>query len=188
MNDSEIVEHLKHNRNDKVLVILYKNLPVIKKMIITNGGNSEDAEDIFQEALVVVCMNVKKTDFKLTSKLSTYIYSICRFMWKDELKRRNKMIFSYTDTIKDTIDENALSAMQQEEQMKIAESVVTSLGERCKELLELFYSGKMKLKEIAAKMGYSSENTAKNQKYKCIEAAKKNLKGMNVNISKTYPA
>ncbi len=183
MNDSEIVEHLKHNRNDKVLVILYKNLPVIKKMITSNGGNSEDAEDIFQEALIVLCMNVKKNGFTLSSKLSTYLYSICRYMWKDELKRRNKMVFSYTDTIKDTIDENALIAIQQEEQMKIAESVVKSLGERCKELLELFYSGKMKLKDIAEKMGYSSENTAKNQKYKCIETAKKNLREVNSNIN-----
>jgi RNA polymerase sigma factor (sigma-70 family) len=188
MSDIEIIEHLKGNRNDKVLIVLYKNLPVIKKMITTNGGNSEDAEDIFQEALVVLCMNVKKTDFILTSKLSTYMYSICRFMWKDELKRRNKMVFSYTDTIKDTIDENALTAIQQEEQLKIAESVVKLLGDRCKELLELFYSGKMKLKEIAEKMGYSSENTAKNQKYKCIEAAKKNLKEMNSTISNPYNA
>jgi hypothetical protein len=36
----------------------------------------------------------------------------------------------------------------------------------------------MKLKDIAAKMGYSSENTAKNQKYKCLEAAKNKLKEM----------
>lgn len=188
MNDGEIIENLKHNRNDKVLVTLYKNLPVIKRMIIANGGSSEDAEDVFQEALVIVCMNVKKTDFILTSKISTYIYSICRFVWKDELKKRNKMIFSYTDTITDTIDENALTAIQQEEQFKAAEDVVKSLGERCKELLELFYTGKMKLKEIALKMGYSSENTAKNQKYKCIEAAKKNLKDVNHAISNTYTA
>ena len=188
MNDRELIEHLKHNRNDKALVMLYKNLPVIKKMIVANGGNSEDAEDIFQEALVVVCMNVKKPDFRLTSKLSTYLYSICRFMWKDELKKRNKIIFSYTDTIKDTIDENALTAIQWEEQLKVAETVVKSLGDRCKELLELFYSGKMKLKEIAQKMGYSSENTAKNQKYKCIEAAKKNLKEVNSAISNSYIA
>lgn len=188
MNDGEIIEHLKHNRNDKVLIMLYKNLPVIKRMIVANGGNSEDAEDIFQEALVIVCTNVKKTDFVLTSKISTYIYSICRFMWKDELKKRNKMIFSYTDTITDTIDETAITAIQREEQFKIAEDVVRSLGDRCKELLELFYSGKMKLKEIAQKMGYSSENTAKNQKYKCIEAAKKNLKEVNSNVSNTYTA
>lgn len=181
MNDNEIIEQLKKNSNDKALVALYKNLPVIKKMIVANGGKSEDAEDVFQEALVVVCNNVRRGDFVLTSKLSTYIYSICRFMWKDELKRRNRLVFSYTDTIKDTIDENALSAIQQEEQIKIAESVVKTLGDRCKELLEMFYSGKMKLKEIAEKMGYSSENTAKNQKYKCIEAAKKNLKSMQSN-------
>ncbi|WP_315821201.1 hypothetical protein [Paraflavitalea speifideaquila] len=50
------------------------------------------------------------------------------------------------------------------------------LGERCRELLLLFYNGGLKLKDIAARMGYSSENTAKNQKYKCLEAARNKLK------------
>jgi len=184
MTDNEIVEHIKNNKNDKILVTLYKNLPMIRKMILSNGGKVEDAEDIFQEALVVLCMNVKKPDFKLTSRLSTYLYSICRFMWKDELKKKNKMNFSYVDTIKDTIDENAIEEeIEKEEQNKVAENVINSLGYRCKELLELFYTGQMKLKDIAIKMGYSSEATAKNQKYKCIEAAKKNLKEAQVNSS-----
>jgi hypothetical protein len=34
----------------------------------------------------------------------------------------------------------------------------------------------MKLKNIALKMGYSNEATAKNQKYKCLEAAKNRLR------------
>lgn len=177
MTDNEIVEHIKNNRNDKVLGGLYKNLPMIRKMITANGGKTEDAEDIFQEALVVFCMNVKKEDFKLTAQLSTYLYSICRFMWKDELKKKNRMNFTYVDTIKDNVDENAIEeVIEKEEKSKTAESIVNSLGDRCKELLELFYTKKLKMIEIAKIMGYSSEGSAKNQKYKCIEMAKKNLK------------
>lgn len=184
MTDNEIVEHIKNNKNDKILVTLYKNLPMIRKMILTNGGKVEDAEDVFQEALVVLCMNVKKPDFKLTSQLSTYLYSICRFMWKDELKKKNKMNFTYVDTIKDTIDENAIEeAIRKEEESKMAENIINSLGDRCKELLALFYTGQMKLKDIAVKMGYNSEATAKNQKYKCLETAKKNLRASQINLS-----
>ena len=183
MSDNEIVEHIKNNKNDKVLVSLYKNLPMIRKLITSNGGKVEDAEDIFQEALVVLCLNIRKPDFKLTSKLSTYLYSICRFMWKDELKKKNRMSFKEVDVIKDeTIAEDVAEEMiQSEERNKKAEEVINALGERCKELLELFYTKKMKMKEIAVKMGYSSENTVKNQKYKCLEAAKKNYKTMQGN-------
>jgi len=176
MTDNEIIEHIKTNRNDKVLVTLYKNIPMIKKMVITNGGKMDDVEDIFQEALLVLCMNVKKNDFKLTSKLSTYLYSICQFMWKAELRKRNRTNIHFVDTIKDiTSDENELhEQLEKEKQESLAENVYHSLEERCKQLLSLFYTKKIRMKEIAEMMGFSSEDSAKTQKYKCIEAARKN--------------
>lgn len=67
-------------------------------------------------------------------------------------------------------------AIVQEERAKLAEKVVAELKDRCRELLLLFYEGGLKLKDIATRMGYSSENVAKNQKYKCLEAARNRLK------------
>ena len=76
----------------------------------------------------------------------------------------------------DATEEAAIAeAVEKESKIKIAEKVLTELGDKCRELLVLFYSGTMKLKDIAAKMGYTSENSAKNQKYKCLEGAKRKL-------------
>ncbi len=84
---------------------------------------------------------------------------------------------SRTDKIIDAPDEDNFEAqVEQDKQAKLAEKIVSELGDRCQEILMLFYQSKMSLKDIALKMGYNSENTAKNQKYKCLEAAKKNLK------------
>jgi DNA-directed RNA polymerase specialized sigma24 family protein len=69
-----------------------------------------------------------------------------------------------------------------EARIRLAEKVLNELGERCRELLLFFYTGGMKLKDIAVKMGYNSENTAKNQKYKCLEAAKNRLKELKQSI------
>ena len=60
-------------------------------MIHSNGGRPQDAEDVFQEALIILVGKIRKSDFKLTAKLSTYLFSVCRFLWKD--KRKENYMF-----------------------------------------------------------------------------------------------
>ena len=176
MADQEIIELLRNNSNDKAFLALYKHFPLVRKMIISRGGKLEDAEDIYQEALIVLCRKVTQPEFKLTAQLSTYLFSVCRFMWNDELKKRGKQnLVEFDDNIDKAEEDSLNEILEKESQNKIAEKIINELGDRCKELLLLFYSGTMKLKDIASKMGYSSENTAKNQKYKCLENAKNKL-------------
>jgi RNA polymerase sigma factor (sigma-70 family) len=177
MDDQKIIELIRSQKNDKALIALYKNFPMIRKMIRLKGGTAADAEDVFQEALIILCRKVKATDFTLTAQLSTYLFSVCRLLWKDEWKKRKH---HNTYTLENDVTEPEEEALQQmilqEEQAKLAEKVLHELGHRCRELLLLFYQGGLKLKEIAARMGYNTENTAKNQKYKCLEGAKNRLK------------
>jgi RNA polymerase sigma factor (sigma-70 family) len=175
MDDQRIMELIRNQKHEKAFNVLYRYFPVVKKMVLANGGRMEDAQDIYQEALIVFYRKAADPSFKLTSGINTYLYSICRFMWMDQSRKQQKLAF--VDIEKETINENEFMAdIEKEEQFKLAEKVIEGLGERCKELLVLFYFHSKKLKDIAEKMGYNSENTAKNQKYKCLEAAKNKLK------------
>jgi RNA polymerase sigma factor (sigma-70 family) len=177
MKDEKIIELVRSGRNDKALAVLYKHFPMMQKMIRSNGGNVQDAEDIFQEALIVACRKIRETDFKLTAQLSTYLFSICRFLWKDELKKRKGHPVHDLETGLEGAEEQDLGDLvDAESRAMLAEKALNELSGRCRELLMLFYHGGMKLKDIAAKMGYNSENTAKNQKYKCLEGAKNRLR------------
>jgi RNA polymerase sigma factor (sigma-70 family) len=177
MTDQQIMQLLRTNRTDRALGILYKHFPMMRKMILAKGGTKQDAEDIFQEALVIFCRKAKDYEFQLTSQLSTYLYGICYFLWKDEKRRSQKFISTEIDNELIKADEVSITELLEEDnQVKQAEKVLNELGERCRELLLLFYNGGIRLKDIARKMGYSSEATAKNQKYKCLEAARLKLK------------
>jgi len=179
MEDQKIIELIRSHKNDQALLALYKNFPAVKKMIRSKGGNGADAEDIFQEALIILCRKIKDSGFILTARLSTWLFSVCRFLWKDELKKRKNHTVLDFETGLDAAEEQQLKDRTEEDaRIKLAEKVINELGERCREVLLLFYNGGLKLKDIATKMGYSSENTAKNQKYKCLEAAKNRLKEM----------
>lgn len=177
MHDQKIIELIRTDNNDKALAALYKHFPMMRKMILSKGGNTEDAEDIFQEALIIFCRKAKEPGFELTAQLSTYLFSICRFLWKDELKRRKPLTsFDFETGFKQAEEKEIEELLERETRAKLAEKVLNELGERCRELLLLFYKGGFKLKDIASKMGYNSESTAKNQKYKCLEGAKNKLK------------
>jgi RNA polymerase sigma factor (sigma-70 family) len=176
MTDIQIIENIKNGKDDAAFLALYKYFPQIRKMVLSKGGKAEDAQDIYQDALIILHKKIMEGNFKLTSKLNTYLYSVCRYIWKDQQKKNSKLPSFEFNEETDTIDVSGLEEMvEKENRIKVAEKIISELGERCKELLLLFYSGTMKLKDIAVKMGYNSESTAKNQKYKCLETAKKKL-------------
>lgn len=178
MPDQQILEHIRTGHSDKALASLYKHYPMTRKMVRTYGGNAADAEDIFQEALIILVRNVRERDLHLTSKLSTYLYGICRLLWKEELRRHHRPLPPGLGQEPSDIDGpgDKTFNLDMEEHARLAEKALDELGDRCRELLVLFYHAGVTLKNIASRMGYRSENTAKNQKYKCLEAAKLRFK------------
>ncbi|HEY6899519.1 MAG TPA: sigma-70 family RNA polymerase sigma factor [Puia sp.] len=171
MNDQMILELIRTDQNDRALDALYRHFPMIRKLIRSNGGDRQDAEDVFQEALIILIRKVKGSEFRLTAQLSTYLYSVCKYVWKDELKKRNREL-----PLNFEIEPGIEATIEDESRARLAEQVIAELKDRCRELLLFFYEGRLKLQEIAERMGYSSGNTAKNQKYKCLEAARDRLK------------
>src|SRR5258705_11058735 len=102
MYDQQIIWLFRENNEDKAFNVLYKHFPMIRKSVLSNGGNAQDAEDIFQEALIILCRKAKDPGFKLTAQLSTYLFSVRRFLWKDELKKRKPFVSIDFETWLDT--------------------------------------------------------------------------------------
>lgn len=168
MTDQEIILHLKNNHYSKAVKGLYDVLPSVKQYIKTNNGSAEDAKDIFQDALVILYKKINEETFILSVSIKTYLQAIVRNLWLQELRRRKKLPESVmTEDIEDVIKE-------EEHGFKIATAAFNLLGEKCRELLMLFYFGKKSFREIATTLSFSDERVAKNQKYRCLQKAKEN--------------
>jgi RNA polymerase sigma factor (sigma-70 family) len=177
MDDNKIIELLKVGKQDKAFVKLYKNYPQVEKLILSKGGSKEDAKDTFQEALIIFYEKVVNTEFKLTSAIGTYLYSVCRFLWKDELiKRKGKQSVDTDFEFSSEEESEFQQALEKEAKFKQLESVLTQIGEKCLQLLKMFYYQGLSMKIIASKVGLKSEKIAKNQKYKCLERAKQKVR------------
>ncbi|MCF1421020.1 RNA polymerase sigma factor [Mangrovimonas futianensis] len=168
MNDKKILALFKNGQEEKAFLKLYALYPRIEKLILSKGGTKNDAQDVFQESLIILHRNLEKTNFKLTSSFYTYLYSVSRFVWKDIQKGYSKqelMDFSKEET-------EMFQDVLEERKFKLAEKAFSELGNRCRQLLQLFYLKDWSFKVIAIHMQFKSEKIAKNQKYKCLKKVK----------------
>ena len=115
---------------------------------------------------------VTAVNFVLTAKLSTYLFSVAKFKWKDELKKKNKNVSSEFTSAADLNLEEQEDLEFEENKSKVAEQALQTLGEKCLSILKAFYHQGKSMAEIALLFGFGSEKSAKNQKYKCLEKAK----------------
>jgi RNA polymerase sigma factor (sigma-70 family) len=170
INDTKLVINLKRGNEKEVnnsLEYLYKlNFPVIERFITANSGSSEDAKDVFQDALIAFYQNLKHKDLVLTCSISTYLYSVSRNLWLKKLKRSKNLtkIEDFEDFIA-VDDEEQVS----KEALKVLESVFSEISEKCIKVLTYFYFDNLSMKEIGRLTGYKSEQAVKNKKYKCMQ-------------------
>ncbi|WP_166960229.1 RNA polymerase sigma factor [Yeosuana marina] len=168
MNDKKILELFKNGQREKAFSKLYSLYPKIEALIVSKGGQKHDASDVFQEALIILNRNLEKSDFKLTSSFYTYLYSVSRFLWKNTQKKFSKEeLKNFNDT-----EIDCFHSILEEKKYQRAERAFLELGERCQQLLQLFYHKALSFKDIANVMNFKSEKIAKNQKYKCLTKAK----------------
>jgi len=165
MNSNHILELFKNGQKEKAFKKLYVLYPRIEKLIVSKGGQKQDALDVFQDALIVLYRKLESSDFKLTASFYTYLYSVSRFIWNDKRKSNNKII-------KEGLYERIENDVNEEKKYKNAEYSFSQLGKRCKQILILFYYKELPFKQIALLMKFSSEKIAKNEKYKCLSKAR----------------
>ena len=168
MSDQKILEFFKNGQREKAFAQLYQLYPKIEKLILSKGGRKQDASDVFQESLIILYRNLQSSEFKLTASLYTYLYSVSRFIWSDTQKKQSKIP---QNELNDSEIE-LVKSIHDEKKYQFAERAFSELGERCQQLLLMFYHKKMSFKSIAEVMQFKSEKIAKNQKYKCLQKAK----------------
>ncbi len=173
-SDSDFISGLKLD-DDKVLSALYKKFyPPVLKHILNNNGNEQEAQDIYQETILVLYNNCKKNNFELQCSLQTYVYSISKRLWLKQLNK-NKSLFKLNDDDGSYVDvANEVNEHKEKEvQFSKMNSSLLELGEPCKTLIEDFYIRQLSMEEIAEKFGYTNADNAKNQKYKCLQRLKR---------------
>ena len=124
-----------------------------------NGGDINDAKEIFQDALLVLLLNMKMNEFSIEFSLKGYLYKVAKNLWLKELKKRKSLALVIDDPDKnfDPIDEeaNIQQDIESQERRTQYQKLMDQLDPKGRELFNLKLEGNLSDKEIAEEMNYS---------------------------------
>jgi len=176
MTDAEIIELIKKG-DPRGLNTAYEAFrsEFVHWLMKFQKWDNEEAREYYQAAILIVYDNIHagKLD-TLRSSLKTYLFGIGKnLVWQNyRTSQRQQAIGAefYLQNYLQPEDEDGKSV---EMNLDIISHSFNQLGEPCHELLEQYYFHRKSMDEICASMGYKNPETAKNQKYKCMERLRK---------------
>jgi RNA polymerase sigma factor (sigma-70 family) len=172
MDDSQIIHEMRQG-NEEVVKYLYSHLIMVTSWVKKNSGTEDDALDLFQEALIVFCKNVRSGKYEYRAKISTYLFKICKNRWRkhlENMKGKNggdlgsMNVEDDNSTMLEEFDEE-----KSEQRLKdYVSKCLEKLGEPCKTILWRSIVDKIKMEEIAVELGYKDAHSVRQQKYRCL--------------------
>ena len=161
---------IKQNDAATLKALYLTNFPKVRRYVLKNNGDEQQAKDVYQEAFVAMWRNIKNDRFldQRQTMINGYLFRIAKHKWLDYLrsaKYKNTIFINHDlefneqeEDIEDNNDQGIKSIMD----------CFEKLDERCQMLLKLFYFERRPFAEIA-KILAMDEASAKNAKYRCQE-------------------
>ena len=173
LTDAGIIANLVEDRDvDATIRFLYRaHFDFLSRYVRNNSGSGDDAQDIFQEVIIAFINLVKVGKFRGEASIKTFLFSLNRNIWLNELKKRGRaqvreMNYEMSaDRDHATVSELIENRQAAQELM----NAVGALGETCQKILLLFYFENRSIKEILDSLHYENEQVVRNKKYKCLK-------------------
>jgi RNA polymerase sigma factor (sigma-70 family) len=184
--EQELLTALSASDRNAANLIFRKHYPIFTKWILAGGGTETDAEDIFQEAMIILFEQSQNADFRLTCTIGTYLFSVGKHLWYKRLQMLQKRPYVLQDFsaaaeggAEDSAYEDAIGVYEERElHFRQLEAALEKLGSPCKEVLSAYYQDNKSMSELAFLFGYTNPDNAKTQKYKCLTRLKKIFFGL----------
>lgn len=166
-----VTPFLNNVSNDEIKLIYESCFNQVKAIVVQYTGSGEEARDIFHDALIILSQQLENEEFKLTSKISTYLCGIARFKAMKGATKKKRMIYGKDI---DVIDLGPVLIHDDEEKQKqrLFATCFLKLGEKCRTLLNLCFEG-IKGNVIATQLNFPSYGAYRFAKYNCTNELEK---------------
>ena len=166
MNPTQYVEALVNGDQLVVSGIYSINLPKVISFVLKNKGTREDAEDVFQRAILQIAARYKAKPFQIHTSFEAYLFTVCKNLWRRELNSSKNRVTrgEFLEPVDDNSD-LALSILEQQ-RWELFNSGMQKLSENCQQILTLFFN-KVPYSQLVKQFGYNSESVARQRVFKC---------------------
>jgi RNA polymerase sigma factor (sigma-70 family) len=170
MDNNELISAIQQAGvlRDNALKRIYEDTKLRGKVafiIQSNGGSIQDAEDIFQDTLILFDRQIREGNFNGDSTWMTYFIGIAKWRWVSIKRKFGRDTELKAEHFNEPIESVEARIIENEKRL-IIDTVLSKIGERCKNILKL-YKLSYSMEEIAQKMGLSSAELAKKNAYEC---------------------
>ncbi len=91
LTDSQIIQRIKLGDESALDYLYEQHYKMMLRMVLRNNGTEQEALDIFQDALIVFWQKAMDDNFELTSKISTYLFSVCKTYGEKSWKEKRSL-------------------------------------------------------------------------------------------------
>jgi RNA polymerase sigma factor (sigma-70 family) len=172
-SDAELLSNLQSgtSMNESIQAIYKDHFDRLCWFVMNNSGSRQDAEDIFQEVVMDFIEAIQKNKFRGESSVGTFLYSLNKYAWLNELKRKGRAMQREIkfDRDQDREEMDVGHLVSHREARAQVMMIVARLGDDCKKILVMFYYENLSMKEIVEKTKYGTEQVVRNKKYKCLK-------------------
>ena len=158
---------------EKVFTALYeKAFPAGAKFVSQRGGSFSDAQDIFQDTLVIFYEKLTSETVSILISEEVYILGIAKHLWIKKYKGERTTV-SLTEMERAIqIPDDYFPTVELAKLLRVVEVA----GKKCLEVLRAFYYDKLSMQDVTRKFGYINAHSATVQKFKCIEKIRDKVK------------
>ncbi len=164
----EIIEGICCKDNELIKMIYKLYFRDIRFYILNNSGSQADAEDVFQETLVVIYRNAIEGKLGQLVQFNAYLYTIAKYIWLKRLRDNlgNRLMSLEERKIDIPEEDFPVSEVERSVRLGIFQKHFLDLDAACQKILKLYF-GKVPMREIAKIMGFRNEEYARRKKYLC---------------------
>jgi len=138
-----------------------KHLPQVKSYILKNSGSETDAEDVFQDAMVVLYQKLKSGVLEIRVPITTYFYGICKNTWRNRRRKNKRLVIEEEfEVYESTSYDISLEEIEYKEKEHLYRKHFQNLSTDHRKILCLFFEGKS-MKEISLIIGCTEGYTRK---------------------------
>ena len=173
--DHRYIEALRRNDSRLVREIYTQHAAQARRWVQQRGGSDDDAQDVFQEAVLAVYDKAADPHFVLTCPLGALLHIIYSRKWVDRLRLktreaevRNQEDIRYNLDVTDDALSVAESVLAEEQQQQRLARTFAQLSDLCQRLLTLLANGTSP-REASEQLQMNSVNTLFRRKNACAE-------------------
>lgn len=167
-DDQKVISRVYVKYHDEFIRFVRKGYPML---------DIDNAEDAYSECFHALYRNVKMGKLvSLTCDLKTYLFQIGKYKVIDEINRKSKAEDKQIIQFMPSDEMLELDFFEEDVNIKkihLLNETVALLTDPCKTLLTLFWYKQKSDKEIVETTVYSSTDTVKNQRSRCMRTLKK---------------